>query len=110
MMAASTKVIGEGCAFISFAIVIGVLKDDDLVVGDVPGIEVGVGSGAGDPKSAAGIPAHLDGTGQVGELLLPRLPLVGLLGEEHQPAQVDRELGDDCEDGAGVEYVPEGAE
>ena len=63
------QVVGEDAGFVSAPVAVGVLEDDDLVVGLVPGINVRVGRRAADPKPAPGIPAHLDWAGQVGEIL-----------------------------------------
>jgi len=68
------EVLGEGGALVGFAVGIGVLEDDEFVVGLVAGVDVGVdvgvGGGAGDPEAAAAVPAHLDGAGEFGEVLL----------------------------------------
>jgi hypothetical protein len=63
------QVVGEDAGFVSAPVAVGVLEDDDLVVGFVAGINVRVGRRAADPKPAPGIPAHLNWAGQVGEIL-----------------------------------------
>ena len=40
---------------------VGVFEDDDLVVGGLTGLELGVGPGASDPEAAARVPLHVDG-------------------------------------------------
>ena len=62
------QVVGEDAGFVGTPITVGVLIDDEFVVGLVPGINVRVGGRAADPKPAFGVPAHLDWAGQVGEL------------------------------------------
>ena len=62
------KVIGPGGAFVGFAILIGVLENDDFIAGFLAGINMRVGDGGGDPKTAVFVPAHLDGAGHLGEI------------------------------------------
>ena len=64
------QVVCKNGRFVGLSVPVGIFQDDDLVVGFASGIEVWVGGRAGDPESTAGIPAHLDGTGHVGEVLL----------------------------------------
>ena len=64
------KVIGPGGAFVGFAILIGVLENDDFITGFLAGINMRVGDGGGDPKTAVFVPAHLDGAGHFGEVFL----------------------------------------
>ena len=46
---------------VGFAVAVGVLADEDVVVGFFAGFDLGVADGAGDPEAAAFVPAHLDG-------------------------------------------------
>ena len=62
------KVIGPSRAFVGFAILIGVLENDNFIAGFLAGINMRVGDGGGDPKTAMFIPAHLDGAGHLGEI------------------------------------------
>ena len=64
------QVVRKNGRFVGLSIPVGVLQDDDLVAGFASGIEVRIGGRAGDPEPPAGIPAHLDGTGHIGEVLL----------------------------------------
>lgn len=55
------EAVGEDGGFVGFAVTVGVFEDDDFVVGLLPGFELGVGPGAGDPEAAAGVPLHVNG-------------------------------------------------
>ena len=55
--------IGENRGFVGTAVAIGVFENDELVVGNLAGLELGVSQGAQDPEPAAGIPLHRDGIG-----------------------------------------------
>ena len=62
------EVVGPSGALVGFAILIGVLENDDLIAWFLTGIDVRVGDGGGDPEAAAFVPAHLDGAGHFGEI------------------------------------------
>ena len=62
------KVIGPGGAFVGFAILIGVFENDNFIARFLAGINMRVGDGGGDPKTAVFVPAHLDRAGHLGEI------------------------------------------
>ena len=64
------KVIGPSGTFVGFAILIGVLKNDNFIARLLAGINMRVGDGGGDPKTAVFVPAHLDRAGHLGEIFL----------------------------------------
>ena len=78
------EIIGEDRRLVGLSILIGVLQYHDLVIRIVARVDVRVGRRAAHPESTAGVPAHLDRAGELGEFDLP--------GEE-----VDLEAGIDLE-------------
>ena len=65
------EVVCEDGLLIGFAVAVGVLEDDQLIVGQgIAGTVVWVGRGRGDPESTFAVERHLDGLFEVGEFLL----------------------------------------
>ena len=79
------ETVGEDGGLVGLAVAVGILEYDDLVVGHLARLQLGIGPGTGHPKASAGIPSHVNGVGQHGLLgeevhLVPRQQLeVGLL-------------------------------
>jgi len=64
------EAVGEDRFFVGFAIVVGVLVDEEHVVWfGVAGFPMGVGGHGGDPEAAFVIEGELDGIGEIGEFL-----------------------------------------
>ena len=55
------QTFGKAIGAVGAAVAIGVLQNEDEVVGFLAGLELGVGGSADDPKAATFVPAHLDG-------------------------------------------------
>ena len=66
----TVKVVGEDGFLVRAAIAIGVLEDEDLVVHRRLGLPVGIGRPGSHPHAPFGIKRHLNGLGEIGELLL----------------------------------------
>ena len=64
----NVDVVCEGRAFVGFAIAVGVFENHDFIIGLLTGIDVRIRRRAGNPHAAFGIPTHLDGTRDLGEL------------------------------------------
>ena len=82
------QAVGEYAALVGAAVAVGVLEDEELVVGRrVAGAVVRVGRRGGDPEAALAVEGHLHGLLQVGEHRL--------IGEEvHLEAGQELHLGD----------------
>ena len=79
------EALDEFFELIGLAIVVGVLADEDVIVGLFAGFDLRVAEGAGDPEAAALVPAHLDGLDEA----------IGLGGEKiHGEAFEDLEGGE----------------
>ena len=64
------QAVEEGGAFVGFAVAVGVLEDNELVLDGGGGGELGVPGPDGDPEAALGVPGELEGFGEFGEFLL----------------------------------------
>jgi hypothetical protein len=64
------EVLGKDGAFVGFAILIGVLKNEDLVVGFDAGKRVWIGGHGRDPETSGGIKVESDRVAKLGEFLL----------------------------------------
>ena len=65
------QAFGKAIGVVGAAVAIGVLQNEDEIVGFLAGLELRVGGSADDPKAAAFVPAHLhrayDAVGLAGE-------------------------------------------
>ena len=58
------QAVGEDGGLVGFAVAVGVLKDDDLVVGLLARLDLRVDLAGGDPKPALRVEVHLDRLGE----------------------------------------------
>lgn len=60
------QAVGEDGGFIGAAVAVGVLENDNFVIGDFARFELGIDAAGGDPQAASGVPVRLDRFGDIG--------------------------------------------
>ena len=63
------QAVEERGAFVGFAVAVGILEDNELVLDGGGGGELGRPGPDGDPEAALGVPGELEGFGEFGEFL-----------------------------------------
>ena len=58
------QAIGKDARFLGVAVAVGVFQNDDFVVGNLAGFDLGIDFAAGDPQAALAVEVHLDRLGE----------------------------------------------